>query len=254
MSSGAPQSVPEGFCDLPPVPGLPDLHLDVMRDLMSGPDGAAVMDHLETRWRQRGLAEGDEAELDAQAEMHSCDLDSDQARHKSGALRAGSMVCNDRGQRFTPCAGAVNRTVSARMSALRALLLVPQPLLCPEGTGSPSGGPQPGLLREMCPSSDTWASDQAYACMEVCTLPALERGLLLLLRACTPPSRALPQPPPPPQPWPPSGVHFHPSHPPFGRSCVVPALLCALCAALVRRIERPIWLSGQLPGRQEQRW
>ena len=28
---------------------------------------------------------------------------------------------------------------------------------------------------------------------------------------------------------------------------------CALCAALVRRIERPIWPSGQLPGRQEQR-
>ena len=34
------------------------------------------------------------------------------------------------------------------------------------------------------------------------SLPArtLERGLLLLLRACTPPSRALPQPPPPSQP------------------------------------------------------
>ena len=42
-------------------------------------------------------------------------------------------------------------------------------------------------------------------------MSALERGLLLLLRACTPPSQALPQPAPPPQPWPPSGVHFHPS-------------------------------------------
>ena len=58
-----------------------------MRDLMTGPDGAAVINHLETRWRQRSLAEGDEAELDAQAEMHACDLDSDQARHK---FRAGA--------------------------------------------------------------------------------------------------------------------------------------------------------------------
>ena len=67
-----------------------------------------------------------------------------------------------------------------------------------------------------------------------CTLhvgmSALERGLLLLLRACTPPSRALPQPAPPPQPWPPSGVHFHPSDPPFGRSCIVSALsVCPVC-------------------------
>ena len=35
-------------------------------------------------------------------------------------------------------------------------LLVPRPLHCPEGTGSPSGSPQPGLLREVCPSSDSW--------------------------------------------------------------------------------------------------
>ena len=33
-----------------------------------------------------------------------------------------------------------------------------------KGRDPPSGGPQPGLLREVCPSSDTWASDQAYAC------------------------------------------------------------------------------------------
>ena len=92
-----------------------------------------------------------------------------------------------------------------------------------KGRDPPSGGPQPGLLREMCPSSDTWASDHAYACMEVCVL-ALERGLLLVLRACTRPSRALPQPPPPLQPWPPSGVQFHRSDPPFGRSCIVSAL------------------------------
>ena len=52
----------------------------------------------------------------------------------------------------------------------------------------------------------------------------LERGLLLLLRASTPPPRSLPQPPPPPQPWPPSGIHFHRSDPPFGRSCIVSAL------------------------------
>jgi hypothetical protein len=64
------------------------------------------------------------------------------------------------------------------------------------------------------------------------SLPArpLERGYLLLLKACTPPSRALPQPPPPPQPWPPSGVHLHRSDPPFGRSCIVSALsVCPVC-------------------------
>ena len=61
-------------------------------------------------------------------------------------------------------------------------------------------------------------------------MSALERGLLLLLRACTPPSRALPQPAPPPQPWPPSGVHFYRSDPPFGRSCIVSALsVCPVC-------------------------
>ena len=54
----------------------------------------------------------------------------------------------------------------------------------------------------------------------------LERGLPPLLRASSPPSRALAQPPPSPQPWPPSGVHIHPSDPPFSRSCLVPALCC----------------------------
>ena len=66
------------------------------------------------------------------------------------------------------------------------------------------------------------------------SLPArpLERGYLLLLKACTPPSRALPQPPPPPQPWPPSGVHLHRSDPPFGRSCIVSALsVCPVCSS-----------------------
>ena len=57
-------------------------------------------------------------------------------------------------------------------------------------------------------------------------LRPLERGLPLLLRASTRPPRALPQPPPPSQPWPPSGVHFHPSDPSFGRSCLVSALSC----------------------------
>ena len=38
--------------------------------------------------------------------------------------------------------------------------------------------------------------------------------------------------PPPPQPWPPSGVHFHRSDPPFGRSCIVSALsVCPVCSS-----------------------
>ena len=57
-------------------------------------------------------------------------------------------------------------------------------------------------------------------------LRPLERGLPLLLRASTRPPRALPRPPPPSQPWPPLGVHFHPSDPSFGRSCLVSALSC----------------------------
>ena len=60
----------------------------------------------------------------------------------------------------------------------------------------------------------------------LCPPRPLERGLLLLLHTSTRPPRALPQPPSPPQPWPPSGVHFHPSDPPFGPSCLVSALSC----------------------------
>ena len=85
-----------------------------------------------------------------------------------------------------------------------------------------------------------------YAALSNPAFRPFERGLLLILRACTPRSRSLPQPPPPPQPWPPSGVHSHRADPYL-------CALCALCAALVRRIERPNWPSGRLPGRQEQR-
>ena len=77
-----------------------------------------------------------------------------------------------------------------------------------------------------------------------CVLPALERGLLLLLRASTLPF-----------PGPAAATHRHPSpgHPPASISTVLtrPSAVrasflpfpCALCAALVRRIERPIWPS-----------
>ena len=68
------------------------------------------------------------------------------------------------------------------------------------------------------------------AALEPGFLRPLKRVLLLLLRAFTPPSRALPHPPPSPQPWLPSGVRFRPSDPPLGRSCLVSALsMCHLC-------------------------
>ena len=87
------------------------------------------------------------------------------------------------------------------------------------------------------------------------SLPArpLERGFCC---SCAPPRRL---------PGPCRSHHRHPSpgHPPASISTVLtrPSAVrasclpfpCALCAALVRRIERPIWPSGQLPGRQAQR-
>ena len=57
----APRTVPEDFCDLPPVPGLPGLAGQAMREHMAGADGTAAIETLERRWRQRGLQEGDEA-------------------------------------------------------------------------------------------------------------------------------------------------------------------------------------------------
>ena len=54
----------------------------------------------------------------------------------------------------------------------------------------------------------------------------LELGLPLLLRASSPPTRTLAQPPPSPQPWPPSGVHFHPLTRPFASFLPSPVCLC----------------------------
>lgn len=67
MANRAPQGVAEGLTDLPQVRGLPSLRLDVMRDILTGHDADAVVNHLESRWCQRGIAEGDDAALDAQA-------------------------------------------------------------------------------------------------------------------------------------------------------------------------------------------
>ena len=101
-------------------------------------------------------------------------------------------------------------------------LLVPRPLHCPEGTGSPSGSPQPGLLREVCPSSDSWDGG-VY-------MPALERGLLQAparLHAAIPgPAAAITTSPALAALRRP----FHPSDPPFGRSCSFLPPPCALCA------------------------
>ena len=73
-----------------------------------------------------------------------------------------------------------------------------------------------------------WTSGPLLRCAAPSPGPVrpLERGLPLLLRASAPPSRPLAQPPPPLQPWPPSGVHFHPLTRPFASFLPSPVCLC----------------------------
>ena len=107
--------------------------------------------------------------------------------------------------------------------------------LQPSGPGSSILGRVCGLWVSMGVLHRTSGPRFRYAALSKPAFRRLERGLLLILRASTLPSRALPQPEPPPQPWPPSGVHFHRSDPPFGRSCAsLLPLPWALCAGLVR--------------------
>ena len=75
-----------------------------------------------------------------------------------GLVRAGSMVSQVRGQRFAPAQWPVNHHVSAHISALRALLIIPRPQHQPGGSGHRSRAPPAASGPPVCPSSDFRAS------------------------------------------------------------------------------------------------
>jgi hypothetical protein len=119
--------------------------------------------------------------------------------------------------------------------------------------------------RSISPSS---AGSLRAAGLSFIGLPGLDlryAGLFSALRGLSNAACCCSCTPPRGHPGPCRSHHHHPSpgHPPASISTVLtrPSAVrasflpfpCALCAALVRRIERPIWPSGQLPGRQEQR-
>ena len=102
----------------------------------------------------------------------------------------------------------------------------------PSGSGSSIPSPAGGLRVVGLSFIGLLGLDPGLCWMEVCiarprTRPASAPARL---HATFPgPCRSYP---PPPQPWPPSGVHFHRSDPPFGRSCIVSALsVCPVCSS-----------------------
>ena len=102
----------------------------------------------------------------------------------------------------------------------------------PSGSGSSIPSPAVGLRVVGLSFIGLLGLDPGLCWMEVCiarprTRPASAPARL---HAIFPgPCRSYP---PPPQPWPPSGVHFHRSDPPFGRSCIVSTLCVQLsCGA-----------------------
>ena len=104
---------------------------------------------------------------------HALHHGSDQARRKS--LIGGKHGLASPRWAFAPARWAVNRTVSAHMSGLRALLLVPWPLLCPEGTGSSFGrssarSPSGGV------SFIGHLGLRSGLCLQVCTMPGRRTG------------------------------------------------------------------------------
>ena len=63
MSVEAPTAVREGFCDLPEVPGVPDLASDAMLAIMAAVEPADV-EVLRRSWLRLGAGEGDDAAID----------------------------------------------------------------------------------------------------------------------------------------------------------------------------------------------
>ena len=100
----------------------------------------------------------------------------------------------------------------------------------PSGSGSSIPSPAGGLRVVGLSFIGLLGLDPGLCWMEVCIARPRKRpaSAPARLHATFPgPCRSYP---PPPQPWPPSGVHFHRSDPPFGRSCIVSALsVCPVC-------------------------
>jgi hypothetical protein len=63
MSAEAPGAAREGLCELPVVPGAPNLVTDAMLAIMSAA-GPADVEKLRQEWLRRGVEEGDKEELD----------------------------------------------------------------------------------------------------------------------------------------------------------------------------------------------
>ena len=66
MSSAGSGGLPAGWCDLPAVPGVPDAASQAVRAILNGPDSEEICSSLHSRFRQQGLQEGDEAEIEAE--------------------------------------------------------------------------------------------------------------------------------------------------------------------------------------------
>ena len=63
MSAEAPGAVLEGLCDLPVVPGAPNLVTDAMLAIMSAA-GPADVEKLRQAWLKRGVEEGEEVAIE----------------------------------------------------------------------------------------------------------------------------------------------------------------------------------------------
>ena len=73
MAAEAPAGVPEGFYDLPQVPGVPNLASDAMLAILTNVGAADAISTIRRRWVQTGVEEeGDAGELGMTTLTRSC--------------------------------------------------------------------------------------------------------------------------------------------------------------------------------------
>ena len=167
------------------------------------------------------------------------------------AARAASMVWCCLGQHFAPPQLSCESPCAAPASALRVPVPLPSVLPSPAGQDHRSWARPAASGSPVCPSPGFWASSQVCCPFSRPCAASRTRPAAAPARLHAGPCRSQHHHPSPGHP--PTSISTLLTRPSAVRASFLPCP-CALSAGLVRRFQRPLRLSGQLPGRQEQRW